>query len=57
MPADVAVFDANTVIDKATYENPFQYAVGFSAVIVNGNVALLNGERKGEGMGVVVRPG
>ena len=57
LPADVAVFDANTVIDKATYENPFQYAVGFSAVIVNGNVALLNGERKGEGMGVVVRPG
>ena len=56
LPADVAVFDANTVIDKATYEEPFQYAVGFSAVIVNGVVALENGERKGEGKGVVVKP-
>jgi len=56
LPADVAVFDANTVIDKATYEEPFQYAVGFSAVIVNGVVALENGERKGEGKGVVVTP-
>ena len=56
LPADVAVFDANTVIDKATYEEPFQYAIGFSAVIVNGVVALENGERKGEGKGVVVKP-
>ena len=56
LPADVAVFDANTVIDKATYEEPFQYAVGFSAVIVNGVVALENGERKSEGKGVVVKP-
>lgn len=57
LPADVAVFDANTVIDKATYEEPFQYAVGFSAVIVNGAVALQNGERKGDGRGAVLKPG
>lgn len=56
LPADVAVFDANTVIDKATYEEPFQYAVGFNAVIVNGVVAYLNGERKGEGRGMVLKP-
>lgn len=56
LPADVTVFDANTVIDKATYEQPFQYAVGFHAVIVNGVIALQNGERNGDGKGVVVKP-
>lgn len=57
LPADVAVFDANTVIDKATYEEPFQYAHGFNAVIVNGVVAYMNGERKGDGKGMVLKPG
>ncbi|MGV3708856.1 MAG: N-acyl-D-amino-acid deacylase family protein [Gemmatimonas sp.] len=57
LPADVAVFNADTVIDKATYEAPFQYAVGFSAVIVNGVIAFEHGERHGEGKGIMVRPG
>lgn len=57
LPADVTVFDANTVIDKATYEDPFQYAVGFKATIVNGAVAFLDGERKGDGKGMVLKPG
>jgi N-acyl-D-amino-acid deacylase len=57
LPADITVFDANTVADKATYEEPFQYAVGFNAVIVNGVVALANGAREGAGAGVVVKPG
>lgn len=56
LPADVAVFDANTVADLATYEQPFQYAVGFRAVIVNGAVAFADGAREGAGRGVVVRP-
>lgn len=34
--ADVVIFDENTVADKATFENPHQYAEGFAAVIVNG---------------------
>jgi N-acyl-D-aspartate/D-glutamate deacylase len=32
MWADVAVFNPNTVIDTATFENPHQYAVGFEYV-------------------------
>ncbi|MBC8087352.1 MAG: D-aminoacylase [Phycisphaerae bacterium] len=56
LPADVTVFDANTVADKATYEEPFQYAVGFSAVLVNGVVALANGVREGTGNGAVAKP-
>jgi len=38
--ADLVIFDENTVGDKATFEQPHQYAVGFSAVIVNGAVVF-----------------
>ncbi len=34
--ADIVIFDENTVADKATFENPHQYAEGFASVIVNG---------------------
>ncbi len=43
MKADMVVFDPAVVADRATFENPHQYAVGFSAVIVNGQVAFENG--------------
>jgi N-acyl-D-amino-acid deacylase len=45
MAADVVVFDPATVADRATYEDPFQYPVGIDAVIVNGAVALREGQR------------
>lgn len=41
--ADVAVFDADEVIDKATFENPHQYAVGMKYVLVNGEVVVEQG--------------
>jgi dihydroorotase/N-acyl-D-amino-acid deacylase len=41
--ADIAVFDPATVRDLATFEQPHQYAVGFSTVIVNGQVVLDRG--------------
>jgi N-acyl-D-amino-acid deacylase len=44
MKADLAIFDAATVRDRATYEKPHQYAEGFSHVIVNGQVVVENGE-------------
>src|SRR5262249_4461497 len=34
--ADVTVFNAATVLDKATYLDPFQYPEGIELVIVNG---------------------
>ena len=40
MWADVAIFDANRVIDRATFDNPHQYPVGIQYVIVNGVVTL-----------------
>jgi N-acyl-D-amino-acid deacylase len=38
--ADLVVFDAETVGDTATYEQPHQYAVGVRDVVVNGAVVL-----------------
>ena len=34
--ADVVLFDADTVADRATYENPHQLPTGIDAVLVNG---------------------
>ena len=38
--ADLVIFDENTVSDPATYEQPHQYAIGFSTVIVNGGIVF-----------------
>ena len=38
--ADILVFDPLKVIDKATYEEPHQFAEGFDLVLVNGQVAV-----------------
>jgi N-acyl-D-amino-acid deacylase len=45
--ADVVIFDPATVADRATYENPKQFAVGVNWVLINGGVALKNGEATG----------
>ena len=44
MKADVVIFDAERVRDKATFAEPHQYAEGFSFVIVNGTVVLDDGK-------------
>jgi N-acyl-D-amino-acid deacylase len=44
MAGDVVVFDAATVTDRADFANPFQYPVGINAVIVNGAVAVRDGQ-------------
>ena len=40
--ADIVVFDPETVIDTATYDDPIQYPAGIPYVIVNGEVAVDN---------------
>ena len=42
--ADVVVFDPATIQDHATFVKPHQYAIGVSHVIVNGTLALADGE-------------
>ena len=42
--ADIAVFDPNRVIDKATYEKPDQYSEGFRYVLVDGVLVVRDGQ-------------
>ncbi len=55
MKADVAVFNPDTIIDRATFERPHQYADGVSAVVVNGRLALERGSLTGERAGRALR--
>ena len=40
MFADIAVFNPETVLDRATFENPNQYPVGIEYVLVNGQISV-----------------
>jgi N-acyl-D-aspartate/D-glutamate deacylase len=40
LAADITIFNPETVSDRATFENPFQYPVGILYVIVNGVVVI-----------------
>lgn len=53
--ADVTVFDPATVIDRATYTEPFQYGAGIEYVIVNGQIVLQQGEHTAAMPGKVLR--
>jgi N-acyl-D-amino-acid deacylase len=52
--ADVVVFDATTVIDKATYDSPTEPAEGIEAVIVNGALTWHQGAHRGARHGQVI---
>jgi N-acyl-D-amino-acid deacylase len=53
--ADIAVLDPATVLDKATFDDPHQYADGAQHVFVSGEAVLLNGEMTGARPGKVLR--
>jgi len=42
--ADITVFDAARVMDRATFENPAQYSEGIEYVLVNGTLVVKSGE-------------
>jgi N-acyl-D-amino-acid deacylase len=52
---DVVVFNPATIIDKATFDKPHQYATGVMHVFVNGVQVLENGDHTGAKPGRVVR--
>jgi N-acyl-D-amino-acid deacylase len=54
--ADIVVFNAQTVADKATYERPHAYADGILHVIVNGTPVLRKGEKTGARPGQPLTP-
>jgi N-acyl-D-aspartate/D-glutamate deacylase len=56
--ADIDVFDAAQVIDKATYQKPAQYSYGFRYVMVGGRFVVRDGkldETELPGKGVLAR--
>jgi N-acyl-D-amino-acid deacylase len=53
--ADIVVFDADSIADHATFEQPHQYATGMKHVFVNGEQVLRAGEHTGATPGRVVR--
>jgi N-acyl-D-amino-acid deacylase len=53
--ADVVVFDAATVIDVATFEDPHRYPVGIVYVLVNGVPVVERGAHTGARPGQVLR--
>lgn len=55
--ADLVIFDETKVSDKATFENPHQYAEGFLAVVVNGEIVLDGNQMTGKKSGQELRGG
>ena len=55
MMADVAMFDATAITDKATFDKPQQFAVGMRHVLVNGVAVLSDGEMTAARPGRAVR--
>ena len=54
--ADLVVFDPGTVFDRATYDNPHQYARGIIQVIVNGQFVIRDENHTGATPGTVLKP-
>ena len=55
MAADITLFDAATVGDSATFENPIRPARGIESVIVNGELVWRDGRTTGARPGRVLR--
>lgn len=53
--ADLVLFDPDTILDRATYENPLQYPQGIDLVMVNGAIALQNNQQNQQRTGTVIR--
>ncbi len=55
--ADVVVFDATTISDRATYADAHQYATGVKLVLVNGMISIDDGRHTGALAGdVLLKP-
>jgi N-acyl-D-amino-acid deacylase len=55
MAADIVVFDAATVKDKATFEKPHAYSEGFKYVIVNGELVIDDSKHTGKRSGQILK--
>ncbi|MBD5633572.1 MAG: D-aminoacylase [Candidatus Eremiobacteraeota bacterium] len=55
--ADLVLFDAETIVDTATYERPYSYPLGIDFVWVNGRAVVRDGETTGDRPGRALRGG
>jgi N-acyl-D-amino-acid deacylase len=53
--ADIVVFDADKIIDTATFDKPAQYPEGIDCVIVNGQMTVEKGKHLGTLNGRILR--
>jgi N-acyl-D-aspartate/D-glutamate deacylase len=54
--ADLVVFDARKVADRATYQEPHQYPSGIEQVLVNGRFVIKDGQHTGSLPGRLLTP-
>lgn len=55
MMADMVIFDDRIIADRATFQQPKQYASGIDYVIVNGQIAIEKGKHSGIRAGRILR--
>lgn len=53
--ADIVIFDENTISDRATFDQPHQYPVGISYVLVNGQLVVANDKMTDARPGMALR--
>jgi N-acyl-D-amino-acid deacylase len=52
---DIVIFDPKRVIDKASYEDPFQYPEGIEYLTVNGQLVIIKGVYTGKRTGRILK--
>ncbi len=55
MDADIVVFDLDSIIDKATFENPDSKPEGIEYVIINGEIAIIHKKVINNRLGKAIR--
>lgn len=53
--ADIVIFNENEVADKATFEQPHQFSVGFKYVLLNGQLVINEGKHTGVKSGLTLK--
>jgi N-acyl-D-amino-acid deacylase len=55
MWADITVFNPNTIIDHATFDDPHRHPSGIEYVVINGQLVISHGAHTGILAGRVLR--
>ena len=55
LKADIVVFDPKSISDRSTFTDPHHYSTGISWILINGQVAVQNGETTQQTAGKLIR--